>query len=168
MATAQEIWESNVDARVSMRVPGPRPGSERPLSVKGKGQRLRILPEDRVVVEEGIRDAQNNPFVNGKLTQVGGPTRTPPENVEGFETEQSMSDEEMATFFALTPDEFAQALPALSEANVRRLQTLFRDKGGTVAQLEVINDYVEEHWPITSGDTPSYREMRQGPTGAAL
>jgi hypothetical protein len=168
MAANLEIWESNSDARVSMRVAGPRPGTEKTVGTAGKGQRLRISPEDRVIVEEAIRNHENNPFVNGKLSQVGGPARTPPENIEDFQQPQQLTDDELSLFFTMTPDEFGAALRELSEANVRRLRTLFMDNGGTVAQQQVITDFIEENWPITSGDTPSYREMRQDPQGGAV
>lgn len=162
-ATQPEIWESNIQGRVSMSVPGPRQGADRRLTVYGKGQRLRITPEDRSLVEEGIRDVQNNPFANGKLTQVGGPERVAAEDAPTLGIQQ-FSDEELAVFFAMSPEDFGSALGELSEANVRRLRDLFRDKGGTVAQQEVINDYIEEQWPVTSGDTASYREMRSDPS----
>jgi hypothetical protein len=162
MADVVEIWESNIPGRVSMDVPGPR-DTTRQLTTLGKGQRLRIKPEDREIVEEGVRDIQNNPFANGMLQQVGGPRRVPPIDAEADLGEQQFSDDDLAVFFSMTPDDFRVALDGLSENNVRRLQTLFTDKGGTVAQKEVINDYVEAKWPITSGDTASYREMRQEP-----
>lgn len=165
MATADiEIWESNVAGRISMHVPGPR-DTLKPLTVLGKGQRLRISPGDRIVVEEGIRDLQNNPFVNGQLSQVGGPTREKTEAEEELGLpDQQMSDDVLAGFFSLEPDDFTSALHELSEVNVRRLQTLFRDKAGTVRQQEIIKDYIDEKWPITSGDTASYREMRSEPS----
>lgn len=159
--TGQEIWESTVDGKVSLNVPGPR-GTLKNINAKGKGARLRISPGDRVVVEEGIRDRQNNPFINGKLMQVGGPVRVPLEEDE-FEQDQQLSDDDLALFFTYSPEDFEAALPSLSEPNIRRLCTLFMTKGGTVAQQQIIGDYIEQTWPITSGDTPSYREMRQDP-----
>lgn len=162
MAAQLEVWESNISGRVAMEVAGARPGTTRRLTTMGKGQRLRITVEDRELVEEGIRNIQNNPFANGKLTQIGGKTRVAPEGTEVLGTQQ-FSDDDLAMFFAMTPEDFRAALGELSEANVRRLRDLFRDKGGTVAQQEVINDYIEEKWPVSSGDTPSYREMRSEP-----
>jgi hypothetical protein len=167
MAAVVEVWESNVMGRISVNVPGPRDTTKK-LSVLGKGQRIRIQPEHRELAEEGIRDQQNNPFANGKLSQVGGPERVAPQRDDDFTSDQRFSDEDLAIFFSLSPDDFGTALRELSEANVRRLETLFKDKGGTVAQQEVIREYIEERWPVTSGDTASYREMRQSPQGAAL
>jgi len=167
MAAAVEIWESNVDGRISVNTPGPR-DTVKKLTTLGKGQRIRITAEHRELAEEGIRNQQNNPFANGKLTQIGGEARIPPPRDDDFVAPQQFSDEELAIFFTMTPEEFGAALRELSEANVRRLETLVREKGGTVAQQEVLREYIEEQWPITSGDTQSYREMRQSPQGAAL
>lgn len=160
-----EIWECNIDGRVSMDVPGFRPGVSQRLTAAGKGQRIRIRPGDRVIVEEGIREVQKNPFVNGMLSQVGGPSREPnPDRPEEAELgNQQLSDDDLAVFFSLSPEEFESQLAELSQANVFRLRTLVIDKGGTVRQQQIITDYVEEKWPVTSGDTKSYREMRQEP-----
>lgn len=162
-ATAEtETWELNIDGRVSMAVSGAR-GQEKNLTAKGKGQRIRLTTEDRELAEEVIRDSQNNPFINGMLSQISGPVR---ERREGdFEEKQQMDDEELAGCFALDDADFIATLDAFSEPNVRRLRTLFKDRGGKVSQQEILNEYIETKWPASSGDTPTYREMDGAPVG---
>lgn len=159
-----ETWESNVEGRVSMTIVNEATGRETHLTTRGKGQRLRISTEHRELVEEGIRDIQNNPFVNGKLSQISGPTRKPSQEEQEQELgNQQFTDDDLAGLFTLPIEDFDAVLPDLSQANVFRLRDLLSDRQGTVQQQANLTEYIEKTYPVTSGDTPSYREMRQEP-----
>lgn len=154
-----EVWENNLEGRVSITVTDGR-GRDRQLSIKGKGQRLRLSADDREVAEEQIRYPHNNPFTNGTLTQVGGAKS------ESVVTDQQLSDDDLAGLFELSdaPD-FIAAINDLSEVNVRRLKDMVKEKG-SVMQSEALVDYIEEKWPASSGDTKTWRDINADPADA--
>lgn len=148
----QEIWETTVPGRVTVSVTNSR-GRPQDLSVVGAGQRLRISPGDRELVEEGIRDQQNNPFRNGVLYQVGGPKASEPASPD------ALSDDDLKAAFDATGSDFESIVEALSEVNIRRLKQLTGPVDASRSQIEFLDKIIAERYPV-GGDTPTYREMQ--------
>lgn len=152
MSEQQEIWETTVPGRVTVTITNSR-GRPQDLSVVGAGQRLRITATDRELVEESIRDRQNNPFRNGTLYQVGGPKAIEPASPD------ALSDEDLRLTFESTGAEFESIVEALSEVNVRRLKVLTGPVDASRSQIEFLDKIIAERYPV-GGDTPTYREMQ--------
>jgi hypothetical protein len=164
----KEIWESTIPGRIAVTTIDDR-GRERTQSILGKGQRLRVTAEERAINEERIRDQQNNPFRNGMLLHINRkPAEEPSGDGEGSAapssrpSDQELSDDELAATFEFEGDDFADAVRALSEVNVRRLKVLAAERDAKTSQVVFINSHIEETWPI-GGDTPTYREMQGAP-----
>lgn len=146
-----EIWESTIPGRVTVTVTNSR-GNRQDQSVVGNGSRLRITTDDRELVEEQVRDPQNNPFLNGMLYQVGGPTRAD-------SSPDALSDDDLKDVFDMTGDEFANIVAGLSEVNIRRLKSLTGPVDASKSQIEFLDEIIATRFPI-GGDTPTYREMQ--------
>lgn len=155
--TEKEIWESTLEGRVSVQILNSQ-NRPQTLSVKGSGSRLRLTAEERLITEEGIRHPQNNPFRNGRLVQVGGPK---PEPIEGElpSTDQNLHDADLLGLFDLKDVEFEDAVKALSEVNVRRIKGMVKQADASKSQLDFLDDYIEQTWPI-GADTASNAEAR--------
>lgn len=155
MATdaGKEIWESTVEGRTSVMVENAR-GRGQTLSVKGKGQRLRLTADERALIEEPIRDEQHNPFRNGSLIQVGGPKATDIER-----SNDELSDDDLGMLFDLRGTDYKDAVSVLSEVNVRRLKLLAVERDAAKSQIDFIAKHIEQKWPI-GADTPSNAEAR--------
>ena len=166
-AVEKEIWESQVDGRTSVSIEDAR-GKIRTETVLGKGQRLRLTRQERELVEERIRDDNQelNPFRNGTLVHMNRPD-TDDLNDAAVRSEQEMTDENLVELFDLDEDDFAAGLPALSEVNIRRLKSLATEKGSPAkaSHVAALAEHIESHYPI-GGDTPTYREMTRTPESA--
>lgn len=152
-AGEKEIWESTIEGRVAVEVMNSQ-GRPQTLSIKGKGSRLRLVGSERTVIEEQVRERQNNPFRNGMLIQVGGPV-----DPEAEPSADELADEDLAGLFELKGGDFAEAVQALSEVNVRRLKAMVKAHDATSSQVEFIDGYIAQQWPI-GADTPSNAEAR--------
>lgn len=151
----EEIWECTIPGRISMSVANQR-GGMRTLTVKGKGQILRITTMDRELAEEVVRDPANDPFRNGALVRVDGRKGShQPSNDE-------LSDADLTDMFSLEQDDFTNIVPTLSELNIRRLREMAPTVNARHAQVEFLKEYVEEHFAI-GGPMPSYTEMQAQP-----
>lgn len=162
----KEIWELTTGGRVAV-LQFDAKGQERTLTVRGKGQRLRVTKSERELCEERIRDKQNNPFRNGKLLWINRDTSAV-EEADQTPGEQELADSDLAALFeAEDQPGFEAAVKELSEVNVRRLKELANDAslGAKAYQVVFIDEYIHETWPI-GGDTPTYREMQQVPVNA--
>lgn len=145
-----EAWVSQVGSRTSLAIEDPRTGKTRTITTKGKGGVLRIAKNDRVLVEEKVRDVSRNPFRNGTLVmEKGGPEAQSP---------QSLSDDDLAGMFELDTEDFASALAALTEVNVRRLRDLSVERNASYNHVGAIKDYIEEKYSV-GGDTETYRQI---------
>jgi hypothetical protein len=149
----QEVWELTVAGRVSMEVSGDRGGTKL-LTVKGEGQVLRITTFDREIVEEGVIVPSLNPFRNGSLVRVDGHKKT---RTDAASTDELAKDE-LQEMFNLDNVDFEALLPQLSEVNVRRLQTMSKTADVRHAQVEILSEYIAEHFAV-GGSQPSYDEM---------
>lgn len=151
----EEIWECTIPGRVSLAVDNGR-GGTKGITVKGKGQLLRLTSMDRELAEEVVRDPANNPFRNGALVRVDSrKAGHKPSNDE-------LSDSDLEGMFALDQDDFIAIVPTLSELNVRRLNTMAPEVNARHAQVEYLREYVAEHYAI-GGSTPTYDEMQARP-----
>lgn len=154
----KEIWESTIPGRISVQVLNSR-GRPQEVSILGKGQRLRLTPEERVLVEEQVRDPQNNPFRNGMLVQVGGPAPEPEVDGSLPDTDQALLDADLGALFELRESDFEDAVRALSEINVRRLNAMVDEQDASKSQIDFLDKYIAETWPI-GADTASNAEAR--------
>lgn len=174
-ASAEELetWELNTPGRVSMQI-DTEYGDGRRLTAKGKGQRIRLTAKQRRIVQEKVRDKQNDPFTNGKMSRLDRATAEQREAaeragapiVEEPPSADEMNDETLNSIFLLDTDDFESAVKALSEFNVRRLKANSTGFDAKASQIAFLNDYIAEQWPITSGDTKTYREMQERPDSA--
>jgi len=154
----KEIWESTIEGRVSVVVLNSR-GREQTMSIRGKGARLRLTTEERVLIEEQVRYRQNNPFRNGMLVQVGGPKPAPGEDGQLPDTEQALLDSDLKALYDLKDSDFEDAVKSLSEVNVRRLKGMVSEADASKSQIDFLDLYIEQQWPL-GGDTPSNAEAR--------
>lgn len=152
----KEIWESQIPGRTSFTVEDER-GKKRTESAYGKGQRLRITTQERLLVEERIRSEDLNPFRNGTLVHIN---RRSAEDGGEPAAEQEMTDDDLSALFALEDAEFEEVVPTLTELNARRLNDLSKVEGSPArrGQGEWLEEYLKTAYPI-GGDTPTYREL---------
>lgn len=151
----EEIWELTIPGRVNVEAFNPRGGS-RTVSAKGKGQRLRLSTEDRLLNQERIRDPENDPFTNGMLIRIDSQATPADKSPEAF------TEDELLSLFGLPLEDFEAVVSGLGQVPVRRLRALV-DKHGSVAQSTFLVEQIETRWPVTSGDTAVYREMQTSP-----
>lgn len=154
----EEIWESNIPGRVFVESTNPSTGRAKSTSCVGKGSRLRISTLDRLIAEEGIRESSNNPFRNGMLTRVDAEA----DKLDG-DVSNALTDTQLFELFALTPAEFIGALDSLTELNVRRLKEACVSQDATNSQVEAIQAVLDKKYPVSSGETPTWREMQGTP-----
>lgn len=148
--TPLEAWVSQVAGRVSIAIEDVTTGKKRTVTIKGKGAVLRVNPMDRRLLEEKVQDESLNPFRNGTLAlEKGNDVVTSP---------QSMSDDELAALFELDDSDFKEALPGLTEVNVRRLKDLSVQRNASYNHVGAVKDYIEEAYPI-GGDNQAYRDI---------
>lgn len=152
----EEIWELTVPGRVNLTVTDNR-GQERLLTAKGVGQRLRLTEDDRLILQERMRDPQNDFFTNGMLVRVDSGAD------KDSATPDQLTDEELVTLFGLPMDEFKPIVQSLGEVSVRRLSTMAESSGASVQQANFLKEQIAERWPVTSGVTKTYREMMSAP-----
>lgn len=153
---AEEIWESTIPGRIWVTTVNAR-GTRKDISVGGReGARLRIAKIDREITQEQIVDPLNDPFLNGMLRRVDADQNKVPET----KTDQALSTEDLVTLFAKDTPAFQSAVDALSEVNVRRMLSIAKDVDATMSQQQYLKDSVQRRWPITSGDTETYRELK--------
>lgn len=155
-----EIWELTVPGTVWVSIVNER-GRERAVQVGGRGgKRLRISPLDRELTQERIVDPENDPFLNGALVRVD--TRDP-----GRErSDQELTTEALVEIFGLETPMFIKRINALSEVNVRRMKVMCEDVDATQSQALALKNLIDERYPITSGDTEVYRELKAAQPGA--
>lgn len=152
----EEIWELTVPGRVNLTI-HDHLGKPRHLTAKGVGQRLRLSEEDRLIIQERIRQPQHDVFVNGMLVRVDSGA-----SAEEASPDQ-LTDEELESLFGLRVEEFKDAVAGLGEVPVRRLYVMAEAAGASVLQVNHLKEQIETRWPVTSGDTPTYREMMSTP-----
>lgn len=150
-SAGKEIWESTIEGRISVVVENSK-GRPQTISIVGKGSRLRVTEEERLLVQEVVRDNQNDPFTNGMLVQIN-------RDADSVASDNELTDEDLAALFELKGEEFDETVKALSEVNVRRLKGMVVEKDAANSQREFLTDYIQERWPIGS-DTPSNAEAR--------
>jgi hypothetical protein len=127
------------------------------MTVGGReGARLRIAALDREITQEQIVDRDNDPFVNGMLRRVDGDQQA----VKETQTIQALTTEDLVTVFAKEGAGFQRHVDALSELNVRRMLSIAKDVDATLSQQQYLKESIERRWPITSGDTETYRELK--------
>lgn len=147
----QEIWHTTTHSRVGVWVTDSK-GAESRRRVGGKpGSVLRITKEDREMNQERVVDARYDPFTNGMLVPVKS-SSTP--------SEHAIPNEELVGLFALEIADFADRIGALNEVNSYRLLRLQEEGKATVAQVTALKDMIEKRWPISSGPTPTYKELK--------
>lgn len=145
-----EIWETTTPSSFRLFYTDPK-GYEKPLRVGGKvGARLRITTEDRELNQERFVSPDLDPFLNGFLVQAQGPvTLTSP---------HAVANDDLVTWYQR--EDFDEAIEDLNEFNSYRLLRLSDAGKATVKQVETLRDMIQRRWPITSGDTPTYRELK--------
>lgn len=147
----REIWELTIPGRVTMTITNSL-GRPQQVSAMGKGQRLRVSADDRIVAEESIRLPEHNPFRNGMLVRVDKSSSHHPSHDE-------IADDEMRAIFELDQDDFRETVTALGEINVRRLKALTVEADAARSQMEFIEDLIAERYPI-GGSMPTYDAMQ--------
>lgn len=150
-----EIWVCQIPGRVSLAVEDLRTGRIKTLSVRGKGQVLRLTDQQRELAEEKILHAEVNPFRNGMLIR---------RQSDSERSDQELSDDDLVDLCALEDDEFEAIVGSLSEINVRRLKELAIQSDASYNKVGFLTEYIAETYPI-GGDTPTYRDIMSDPAG---
>lgn len=148
----EEIWELTVPGRVAVTIHDAR-GNPRDITAKGVGQRLRLTEEERLLLQEQFLDPENDFFVNGMLVRVD--SRADKSEVSS----DQLTDDDLRSLFGLPFEEFKSIVDGLGQVPVRRLSGLAIPSGASVLQANYLTEQIAERWPVTSGDTPTYREM---------
>lgn len=153
----EEVWESQVPGRTWVET-RDYDGRPRNINVVGIGQRLRIRTPDRIRAQERLRNEALDPFKNGTLVRVDKPQAEDPMT----DSPDALNGEELAACFALDLDDFREYVDSLGEVNLRRLKKMAPEIDASLNQTKFIDELIAERYPI-GGDTPTYREMMQGP-----
>lgn len=152
----EEVWELTVPGRIHIEVTNIA-GRPQPLTVSGVGQRLRIKTTDRQIVQERVRNAQNDPFLNGMLVRIDG------RRSESERSPEELNDADLAEVFQLDRADFEAMVDAFGEVNVRRLEGMATAEDASVNQVDYLKKSIATRWPITSGSTKTYDEMMRTP-----
>ena len=147
----REIWESTIPGRVTLQVTNEK-GRPLTITTRGKGQRLRIAPEDREIAEESVRQVEHNPFRNGMLVRVDKSASHSPSADE-------LTDPELQAIFELEPADFRATVSELGEVNIRRLKAMTVEADASKSEMEFIDELIAERYPI-GGSMPTYDEMQ--------
>lgn len=152
----EEIWENQLPGRtwVAKRDYDGRPSSD---SVVGVGGRLRISTADRIRNQERIREPRLDPFRNGTLVRIDSPQSSDPLT----DSADALTREELLEAFQMDFDDFRDYVAELSEVNVRRLVAMSTEAEATVNQANFLKEQIETRFPVTSGDTKTWREMQR-------
>lgn len=148
----QEIWELCVEGRVSLTVTNSQ-GRPTQISERGKGRRLRLTTEDRLLAQEQVRVGQNDPFTNGMLVRV---------KAHGDAAPDELSDDELTEIFQLSGSDFENVVRDLSEVNIRRIKAMCGPVDASTSQVKFVEDLIEERFAI-GGTTPTYEDMMRDP-----
>ena len=154
----EEIWESQVPGRTWVET-RDYDGRPRNLSVVGVGKRLRLRTADRIRVQERLLVPALDPFKNGTLVRVDQDQAADPMTASA----DALSNETLKECFALDLDDFREYVGSLGEVNLRRLKVMAPEVDASLNQTKFITELIEERYPL-GGDTPTYREMKQGPS----
>lgn len=155
-----EIWELTIPGRVSVFTIDKR-GNEVPLSAKGRGSRLRLTTEDRLLNEERCRRPELDPFSNGMLVRVGDSEAALAEGT------QRITDDELKVYFEVTGEDFENIVRDLTEVNIRRLKAMTTpDENGkaeydaSASQIQFLDELIAERYAV-GGTVPSWEQMQR-------
>ncbi|GAB3863351.1 hypothetical protein GCM10028801_30770 [Nocardioides maradonensis] len=132
-----EAWVCQIPGRVAVGLEDLATARVRTISVKGKGQVLRLTDQQRELAEERIVYPEHNPFRNGMLVRRG----------DGERTAQELADDELAAAFELDDADFDSFVGGMSEVNVRRLLSLAVERDASYNQVGLLKEKIEERWP---------------------
>lgn len=145
-----ETWESATEGTVWVWSLDPRTQTYTKIRVGGGGgsKILRLSIDDRMYNEEQVveENADQNPFRNGMLRHVST-AGTRDGYVSDIDSTYHKTSEELLEFFEVRDeDPFREAMVEISsELVLRRLKDL-AEKSGTVAQLEILREIIEERY----------------------
>lgn len=152
-----EVWEATTGGRVWVETTlDPAKGTTKMRSVVGKGNRLRISTEDRLVAQERTRDKKNDPFTNGLLLRVDDDQQKD----DTTKSPSAASDEDLKKIFKMRQiARFTSAVDDLSEVSLRRLVTLSKeDESISVAQKERMTEMLNDKFGPNRGK-PDLRHL---------
>lgn len=151
-----ELWEITVPGRVWVNTVNAR-GVSKAISVGGReGARLRIATLDREITQEGVVNPEDDPFLNGMLRRLDADQNAD----ETTKTEHALSTEDLLLVFSQSQAKFRKTVDGMSEINVRRMHDIARDVDASLSQIEYLKEAVNTRWPISSGETPVYKELK--------
>ncbi len=152
----EEVWETTTAGRTFYSTTDNF-GRVRESSVGGKvGAKLRIKTTDREYVQESCQNPDVDPFVNGMLVRVDEATK-PEDN-----SPEAMRVETLLVGFTKNGNAFRAFVDGLNELNTRRMRDMAEASDATVAQVAYLEEVIKARYR-KEGDTPSYRQMKQGP-----
>lgn len=155
-----ETWEIQVPGKVTVWKRNRRTGEYDRARVSGEGPKLlHITKDDRLYNQELIpeENAHLDPFTNGSLARREG------KKLVGITAETLRELLEVSD-----PDLFREAIDdhVGNELTVRRLHDLAHSEG-TVAQVEVLRDVIDEHYRV-GGTQRTVAEMMQESEGGEV
>lgn len=146
----EEIWELQTNGRVWVEVTVDRQrGTTKMRNVQGKGNRLRIVTEDRKMAQERVREARHDPFTNGMLLRVDADQQAEPDTA----SPSALSDADLAKIFTYKqPARFLAAVEDLSEISLRRLWALAQDDENVASsQKTKISEFLNNKFGVNRG-----------------
>lgn len=156
-----ETWEITGEGTAWVWVRDPREGKMVKQRVGGRAggsRKLHITTDDRRFNEEQVIEEmeEHNIFRNGTLRFISASDGSQPNDVD---TSAQLTEADMAALLEIRDEDlFREEVTALnSELVVRRLKNL-AEKGGTMAQNEVLTDLIEARWKV-GGTQRTVREL---------
>lgn len=157
----KEIWETTTKGRVWVEIGADAQSGRRKQATAGGrvGARLRIDSDDRLLAQEGIVHAENDPFTNGLLIRVDADQQAD----ESTRSDSALSDEDLLKVFKLTPAKFQTRVAKFSETTLRRMSDVAEVLDASASQIRYLKELIEERHAV-GGDTPTYRELKGSPS----
>lgn len=104
------------------------------------GAKLKISVADRLMNQEQIQDAHNDPFINGLLVRSDGDQQAVPETV----SEAAIPTKDLLGIFAKSGMAFQSAARKLPEIPLRRMRELANDVDATAKQVEFLDSLLDD------------------------
>ena len=145
-----EVWICQIEGRVSLKlVTDLYSGRSRTITVKGRGNVLRLTDHQRLLAQEQIEHEEMDPFKNGMLVR---------KESKAEKSSNELADDDLLAMLALDDHDFQETVPALSETNVRRLQELAVQNNATYNQVGFLKEYIAETYRI-GGASETYKML---------
>lgn len=155
-----ETWETTTESTTWVQTWDRRTEGYKATRVGGRSgsRRLSISRDDRRYNQEmlPLENKDLDPFTNGNLRLV-----STKDTDEELDTRYHQTDDELREYFELRDeDAFREAIGTITSQLLIHRVLRIAEVEGTVVQLAVVRDLLQERWPI-GGSQRTWREMEE-------